>query len=61
MNYRVLLWLIAICVFTIAGCRPQHPPHTPQPLSTLEIKEASYIYDSVAYIFGEVPRIKVQP
>ena len=57
----VLLWLVAIFVFTTAGCRPQHPPHTPQPLSTLEIKEANYIYDLVAHVLGGVPRIKVQP
>ena len=33
MNRRVLLWLIAIALLTAVGCRPRHPPHTPQPLN----------------------------
>jgi hypothetical protein len=31
MNHRVLLWLIAIALLATVGCRPRHPPHTPQP------------------------------
>lgn len=33
MNRRVLLWLIAIALLATVGCRPRHPPHTPQPLN----------------------------
>jgi hypothetical protein len=33
MNHRVLLWLIAIALLATVGCRPRHPPHTPQPLN----------------------------
>jgi hypothetical protein len=31
MNRHLLLWLIAITVLATVGCRPRHPPHTPQP------------------------------
>jgi hypothetical protein len=35
MNRRVLLWLIAIALLATVGCRPRHPPHTPQPLNMM--------------------------
>ena len=41
MNRRVLLWLTAIVFLTTVGCRPRHPPHTPQPLGMLGIKYAT--------------------
>lgn len=41
MNRRVLLWLTAIVLLTTVGCRPRHPPHTPQPLGMLGIKHAT--------------------
>jgi len=33
MNRHVLVWLIAVALLATVGCRPRHPPHTPQPLS----------------------------
>lgn len=35
MNRHLLLWLIAITVLATVGCRPRHPPHTPQPFGTM--------------------------
>lgn len=35
MNRRVSLWLIAIALLATVGCRPRHPPHTPQPLNMM--------------------------
>jgi hypothetical protein len=34
MNRLVLVWLMAIVVVATVGCRPRHPPHTPQPFGT---------------------------
>jgi hypothetical protein len=39
MNRRVLLWLIAIVLLATVGCRPRHPPHTPQPLNMTGVDE----------------------
>jgi hypothetical protein len=32
LNSSMLMWLIAIALLATVGCRPRHPPHTPQPL-----------------------------
>lgn len=34
MNRYLLLCLMAIVLLTTVGCRPRHPPHTPQPFGT---------------------------
>ncbi len=34
MNRYLLLYLMAIVLLTTVGCRPRHPPHTPQPFGT---------------------------
>jgi hypothetical protein len=41
MNRRVLLWLMAIALLATVGCRPRHPPHTPQPLNMMDATSGS--------------------
>jgi hypothetical protein len=41
MNRHLLLWLTAIVLLATTGCRPRHPPHTPQPFGMEDVTRSS--------------------
>ncbi len=41
VNHFLLLWLMAIVLITTTGCRPRHPPHTPQLFGMEEVISTS--------------------
>lgn len=37
MNRHLLLCVGVVVLLTTVGCRPRHPPHTPQPFSAEDV------------------------
>lgn len=55
MNRYLLVWLMAIAILATVGCRPRHPPHTPQPFSREDHSARPILVDN----YGGLPYHRV--